>query len=119
MIIGLDRRLIILSDHEEYRHAGMPNMLRLFSIDQLNRIIFVWVLSFAFVAMVFPMVHLIINTWLKGLLSLYLMVLVLSFAHVLFFNDKLPIYSFLFKSLNISMGTVLLITIADRLFLRQ
>ncbi|MGD2029435.1 MAG: UbiA family prenyltransferase [Desulfobacterales bacterium] len=110
--------LIILSDPDEYRHASMPNMLRLFSIDQLNRIIFVWVLSFAIVAMVFPMVHLIINTWLKGLLALYLMVLVSYFAHVLFFTDKLPGYSFLFKSLNISMGTVLLITIGDRLFLR-
>ncbi|MGD8769504.1 MAG: UbiA family prenyltransferase [Desulfobacterales bacterium] len=111
--------LIILSGNEEYRHADMPNMLRLFSIDQLNRIMFVWVLAFACVSMVLPMFQLIINSWLKGLLALYLMMLVLFFAHVLFFRHKAPGYSFLFKSLNISMGTVLLVTIADRLFLRM
>jgi len=111
--------LILLSGHEEYRHAGMPNMLRVFSIDQLNRIMFVWVLAFACVAMVLPMVRLIINTWLKGLLALYLMMLVCFFGNVLFFRYKVPGYSFLFKYLNISMGYVLLVTIADRLFLRM
>lgn len=111
--------LILLSGHEEYRHAGMPNMLRVFSIDQLNRVMFVWVLAFACVAMVLPMVQLIINTWLKGLLALYLMFLVFLFAHVLFFVHKVSGYPCLFKTLNISMGTVLLVIIADRLFLRM
>ena len=63
------------------------------------------------------MAQLITNGWLKGLLALYLMILVFLFAHVLFFDYKVYGYSYLFKCLNISMGTVLLVTIADRLFL--
>ena len=110
--------LILLSRHKEYRHSVMPNMLRVFSLDQLNRIVFVWVFGFACLAMVFPMVQLIINSWVRGLLALYLMMLVCFFGYVLFFRYKVPGYSFLFKYLNISMGYVLLVTLADRLFLR-
>jgi heme o synthase len=111
--------LILLSGHEEYRHAGMPNMVKIFSIDQLNRIMFVWVLAFACVGMFLPMVQLIINTWLKGFLVIYLMVFVCFFGNMLFSRYKIPGYSFLFKYLNISMGTVLLVTLVDRLFLRM
>ena len=111
--------LVLLSGHEEYRHAGIPNMLKMFSIGQLNRIMFVWVLGFACMAMTLPLVQVIINAWLKGLLALYLIMLVFFFAHVLFLSYKVPEYSFLFKSLNISMGTVLMVTLADRLFLRM
>lgn len=111
--------LILLSDHEEYRQAGLRNMLSVFSIEQLNRIIFVWVMAFACVAMVLPMVHVIINTWLKGLLAVYLMMMVFFFGHAIFFDYKVFSYSFLFKYLNISMGYVLWVTIAGRLFLRM
>lgn len=109
--------LLLLSGHEEYLDAGLPNMLKVFSIDQLKRIMFVWVLAFVCVAMILPMVQLIINTWLKGLLAFYMMLLVCFFGNVLFFRYKVAGYSFLFKYLNISMGFVLLITMADRLFL--
>jgi protoheme IX farnesyltransferase len=107
--------LILLSGHEEYREPGLRNMLGIFSIDQLNRIMFVWVMAFACVAMVLPMVHVIINTWLRGGLAVCLMMLVLLFAHKLFFRHNVSGYSFLFKSLNISMGCVLWVAIADRL----
>ena len=109
--------LILLSGHEEYREPGLRNMLGVFSIEQLNRIMFVWVMAFACVAMVLPMVHVIINTWLRGVLVVCLMMLVLLFAHGLFFRHNVSGYSFLFKSLNISMGCVLWVAIADRLIL--
>jgi len=111
--------LILLSGHEEYGKPGLWNMLGLFSIGQLNRIMFVWVLAFACVAMVLPMVHVIINTWLRGVLAVCLMMMVLLFAHVLFFRDNVSGYSFLFKSLNISMGCVLWIAIVDQMILRM
>jgi protoheme IX farnesyltransferase len=109
--------LILLSGHEEYGKPGLRNMLGVFSIEQLNRIMFIWVLAFACVAMVLPMVHVIINTWLSGVLAICLMMLVLLFAHVLFFRHNVSGYPFLFKSLNISMGCVLWVAIADRLIL--
>jgi hypothetical protein len=67
--------------------------------------------------MVLPMVHVIINIWLRGGLAICLMMLVLLFAHGLFFRHNVSGYSFLFKSLNISMGCVLWVAIADRLIL--
>lgn len=109
--------LILLSGQEEYGKPGLRNMLGMFSIEQLNRIMFVWVLAFACVAMVLPMVHVIINTWLRGGLAICLIMLVLLFAHVLFFRHNVSGYSFLFKSLNISMGCVLWVAIADRMIL--
>jgi protoheme IX farnesyltransferase len=107
--------LILLSDHEEYRGSDLRNMLGVFSIAQMNRILFAWVLSFSCVGMMLPMVHVIMNTWLTGGLVVCLMVLVLLFAHGLFFRHKVSGYPFLFKSLNISMGCVLWVAIADRL----
>ena len=109
--------LILLSGPEEYEKLSLRNMLDVFSIEQLNRIMFIWVLAFACVAMVLPMVHIIINTWLSGVLAVCMMMLVLLFAHVLFFRHNVIGYPFLFKCLNISMGCVLWVTIADRLIL--
>jgi len=53
----------------------------------------------------------------KGGLAVCLIMLVLLFAHVLFFRHNVSGYSFLFKSLNISMGCVLWVAIADRMIL--
>ena len=38
---------MVLASREDYRESGIPNMLRVLSVHQLHKLVFVWVTAFA------------------------------------------------------------------------
>jgi protoheme IX farnesyltransferase len=108
--------LILLSDSVSYRAACLPNMLHFFSVCQLHRLLFVWILAFASMVMFLPVIDVVINPWLGGLLILCMMITLWFSSEILRFREGIrrP-YSFYFNGLNSSMGLVLLVIILDRL----
>jgi protoheme IX farnesyltransferase len=108
--------LILLSDSETYRIADLPNMLHYFSVNQLHRLQFIWILAFTSMAMFLPVIEAVINPWLGGLLILCMILTLWSNSQILRVRNGMHrSYSFYFNWLNGSMGVVLLVIILDRL----
>ncbi|MCG6909791.1 MAG: UbiA family prenyltransferase [Deltaproteobacteria bacterium] len=107
--------LILLSDAPFYRKAAMPNMLHLFSIRQLHRLLFIWVLAFVSLALFLPVIGIVTNGWLGGLLVCHLVLVGVLSGSILRLRKRTgrP-YALLFNWLNSSIGMTLLVISLDR-----
>jgi protoheme IX farnesyltransferase len=108
---------ILLSNAPCYGKTDMPNMLHLFSVRQLHRLLFIWVLAFVNMAMFLPVIKVVTNVWLGCLLVSYLILVIVLIGSILRIRKKTnQSYAFFFNWLNSSIGIVLMVILLDRLF---
>ncbi|MBW1898128.1 MAG: UbiA family prenyltransferase, partial [Deltaproteobacteria bacterium] len=109
--------LLILANRMEYCLSDIPNMLNIFTVGKLKNILFVWVLAFACMALFLPAFRILKTPWMQWLLLIYFIPLLCFFGFSLLPKQKSSDYPGLFIYLNISMGFVLLLIVADSFYL--
>jgi protoheme IX farnesyltransferase len=108
--------LIILANRTEYHLSNIPNMLNIFTVEKLKKILFIWILAFACTALFLPAFKILRIQWIQWSMLIYFIHLICLFGFSLTPKQKSPNYSGLFIYLNISMGFILLLIIADRFY---
>lgn len=103
--------LILLAHSSEYSRAVIPNMLRLFSIDQLRRLTMVWVAVFAVLTLLLPLFGLVVDAVSIWVLGLNATLIIITFAVAMLFKHKKKRYTALFYHLNLSMVLILVTVI--------
>jgi len=109
--------LLILANRMEYCLSNIPNMLNIFTVGKLKNILFVWVLAFACMALFLPAFRILETPWMQWLLLIYFIPLLCFFGFSLLPKQKSSDYTGLFIYLNISMGFILLLIVADSFYL--
>jgi len=109
--------LIILANRVEYSISNIPNMLSMFTVEKLKNILFVWILAFTCMALFLPAFRILKTHWMQWLLLIYFIPLICFSGFSLLSKQKSSNYQGLFIYLNISMGFILLLTVADRFYL--
>lgn len=107
--------LLLLDSSEDYENAGLPSITKIFSAEQIKRIIFVWLLSAGVSSLIIP---------LFGLLnSIFFFLLLVAAASWLFWNTLVLLRSYAdrdslratFMKLNVYAVLVILLLSIDRL----
>ena len=107
--------LLLLIEKDEFQQQNLPHMLQKLTMNQLNRILFVWALSFAAMVMLLPLVKVLTVPWIYWPLAVYLIILILFMGYALLLLKRTHIYKFWFKHLNMIMGLTLSLIIIDKL----
>jgi protoheme IX farnesyltransferase len=107
--------LLLLDSSEDYENAGLPSITKIFSAEQIKRIIFVWLLSAGVSSLIIP---------LFGLLnSIFFFLLLVAAASWLFWNTLVLLRSYAdrdslratFMKLNVYAVLVISLLSIDRL----
>ncbi|MFQ5510457.1 MAG: protoheme IX farnesyltransferase [Candidatus Krumholzibacteriia bacterium] len=62
--------LLLFTAGKDYERAGMPSLTRIFGLDQLARITFMWIFATAVTCLVIPLFGIILHAWVNiGLLG--------------------------------------------------
>lgn len=100
--------LVLLSHSSEYSRSDLPNMLRLFSIDQLRRLTLVWVTVFGVLTLLLPLFGLIVDMLSIWILGINAALIIVAFAFATFIKLERRNYTALFIHLNVSMMVILI-----------
>jgi protoheme IX farnesyltransferase len=107
--------LLLMIDEDEFQLQNIPNMLQKLTANQLNRIMFVWILSFGAMAMLLPLVKVITTPWIYWLLAACMIALITLMSYAQFVRKRSDSYTLWFRQLNIAMGLILSLIIIDKL----
>jgi protoheme IX farnesyltransferase len=107
--------LLVIANQNEYQGSVLPNMLNIFSIRQLKRILFIWTTAFAATALMLPAVGILTSVWIRWVLTIYFIIFIFFFGYYILAQTKSHAFLWLFKYLNVSMGLVIFSIITDRL----
>lgn len=100
---------------KEYSTAGLPSITRVFSDCQLSRIVFVWIMSLAVVAMLFIPYGLAINTSVRYLITAISILLVLQAGRLLGRGQVKTVYRPVLGSVNLYTLVIMVLLAADRI----
>jgi len=109
--------LILLLYPQDYMRSKVPNMLSLFSVDQLRKVLFNWVVVFSIMTFALPLSNVIVTDlalWFVFLNALYL---VCNFAYHFFLKTESYNYKYLLVHLNASLIFVMCLGMLDHLIL--
>ena len=109
--------LILLHHRQDYHHSKIPNMLNIFSVPQLRKILFVWVVVFAVMSFALPMSNAIVTDAACLLLLFNAGYLTGNFAYQFFVKSGSYNYKNLLVHLNVSIVFVMFLGALDRLIL--
>ncbi len=107
--------LLVLANQNEYQGSVLPNMLNIFSVHQLKRILFIWTTTFAATALMLPAVGTLTSCWIRWALTIYFIIFIFFFGYYMLAQTKSHAFVWLFKYLNVSMGLIIFSIITDRL----
>lgn len=105
--------LVVLASREDYRESDIPSMLRLLSVDQLNKLVFVWVTSFAALTLLLPLYRVV---WSRAAAWAFLAnaLLVTAVSAILLFSQRgARRYRDLFRCLGFSVALVMSVIMVD------
>jgi len=105
--------LVVLASREDYRESDIPSMLRLLSVDQLNKLVFVWVTSFAALTLLLPLYRVV---WSRAAAWVFLAnaLLVTAVSAILLFSQRgARRYRDLFRYLGLSVALVMSVIMVD------
>jgi protoheme IX farnesyltransferase len=57
--------LLLFSGGDDYERAGLPSLTRIFTMDQIARITFVWMIATAVACLVLPVFDIVSNPWVN------------------------------------------------------
>jgi protoheme IX farnesyltransferase len=101
--------LLLFSGGTDYERAGLPSLTRLFTMDQIARITFVWILATAVACLVIPLFGIISNPWINAGLVGAGAWLVWQVRGVLRRREGIPEYRAAFKHINIYVCWVIVL----------
>jgi protoheme IX farnesyltransferase len=107
--------LLVLANQNEYQGSVLPNMLNIFSVQQLKRILFIWATAFAATALMLPAVGILTSGWMRWAMIIYFVIFIFFFGYYMLAQTKSHSFVWLFKFLNVSMGLIIFSIITDRL----
>jgi protoheme IX farnesyltransferase len=105
--------LVVLASREDYRESGIPNMLRVLSVHQLNKLVFVWVTSFAVLTLLLPLYRIVLSEAAAWVFLANALVLTSVSAVLLFSRRGGHGYRGLFRYLSLSVAVVMSVVILD------
>jgi protoheme IX farnesyltransferase len=105
--------LVVLASREDYRESGIPNMLRVLSVHQLHKLVFVWVTAFAVLTLLLPLYRVVLSEAAAWLFLANALVLVSVFGVLLFSQRAGHRYRDLFRYLSLSGAIVLSVIAVD------
>jgi protoheme IX farnesyltransferase len=101
--------LLLFSGGTDYERAGLPSLTRLFTMDQIARITFVWILATAVACLVIPLFGIVSNPWINAGLVGAGAWLVWQVRGVLRRREGMPEYRAAFKHINIYVCWVIVL----------
>jgi protoheme IX farnesyltransferase len=105
--------LVVLASRDDYRKSGIPNMLRLLSLRQLTKLVFVWVAGFAVLTLFLPLYRVVASEAAAWAFFANALVLTSVFAVLLFSRRHGRRYRDLFRYLSLSVAVVMSVIIVD------
>jgi protoheme IX farnesyltransferase len=105
--------LVVLASREDYRASGIPNMLRVLSVRQLSKLVFIWVTSFAVLTLLLPLYRVVLSQAAAWIFFANALVLSSVFAVLLFSQRGGHRYRDLFRYLSLSVAVVMSVIIVD------
>ncbi len=105
--------LVVLASREDYRESGIPNMLRVLSVHQLNKLVFVWVTSFAVLTLLLPLYRVVVSEAAAWMFFANALVLTSVSAALLFSRHGGRRYHDLFRYLSLSVAVVMSVIVVD------
>jgi protoheme IX farnesyltransferase len=105
--------LVVLASREDYRESGIPNMLGVLSVRQLDKLVFVWVTSFAALTLLLPLYRVVLSEAAAWAFFANALVLTSVFGVLLFSQRGGHRYRNLFRYLSLSVAVVMCVIIVD------
>jgi protoheme IX farnesyltransferase len=105
--------LVVLENQRDYRGSGIPNMLRVLSVDQLRRLVFLWATAFVVLTLLFPLYRVTQSAVAAWVLFANALILASVFAFFLVRLDDGASYRGLFRFLNLSLAVVMGVVMLD------
>ena len=109
--------LLAFLHEEDYKNAGFPTLPDLFSVSQMKKFIFTWLLA-ASLSSVMMMVFGIVNFFFTALIIVLLNAVLLFLSVFYLFISRVSRYRLLFLMVNIFMLLVFYLIIADNISFR-
>ncbi len=109
--------LVLLYHAKDYQQSAMPSMLKFFSLQQIKRITFCWVLSFAFMTLFMPYFRVVTSASFQMILVINAVLLSTIFGYHCIFKKMSGVRSFrpLFVHLNSALLVVVVLAIIDNI----
>jgi len=107
--------LLALLYEDDYRNAGFPTLSGLFSLPQMKKIIFAWLLA-ASLSSVLMILFGIVNIEITAVIIIVLNAVLLFLSAFYLFISRISGYRFLFLMVNIFMLLVFCLIISDNIF---
>ncbi len=105
--------LLLLIYGKDYEQAGFPSITTIFSKEQLQRIIFIWILATAVTCLILPLFGLIQFGLFNYILIASALWMIWTASRMFGVNGKKPSFSYVFKGINIyALIVILLLSIA-------
>jgi protoheme IX farnesyltransferase len=105
--------LVVLASREDYGESGIPNMLRVLSVRQLDKLVFVWVTSFAVLTLLLPLYRVVLSEAAAWAFFANALVLTSVSAVLLFSRCGGRRYRDLFRYLSLSVTVVMCVIMVD------
>ena len=105
--------LVVLASRGDYRESGIPNMLRVVSVQQLDKLVFVWVTSFAVLTLLLPLYRVVLSEAAAWMFFANALLLTSVSAALLFSQRGGHRYRDLFRYLGLSVAVVMSVIIVD------
>jgi protoheme IX farnesyltransferase len=109
--------LILLMYPQDYIRSKLPNMLRLFSVDQVRKVLFNWVMVYAVITLTLPLSNAVVTGIAGWLVLLNALGLICNFAYQFFLRTTHYNYKSLLLHLNASLIFMMGLGVLDRLLL--
>ena len=109
--------LILLMYPRDYEGYRIPNLLNVFSDNQIRKVLFHWVVVFAVMTLFLPLSNAVVTGIVGRLLVLNAMCLVGNFAYQFFIRTGRYNYKNLLVHLNASLILIMGLGVLDRLIL--
>jgi protoheme IX farnesyltransferase len=110
--------LLYLSYGDDYEKAGLPSLKKLFTVDQIVRIVCVWILATAVAFLLTPLYGLMTSRTAVFLLVPITIWIFLNGIKLARQSRGLPSYYFAFRRMNIYILFIMILINADRLISR-
>jgi heme o synthase len=107
--------LLMLKFGEQYEHAELPSMTRLFTKDQIKRLTFIWIAAMGITAFALPVFKVVVQQWIAISVILLSAALVVFFTRLLSRKNEFRVGKS-FVLINLYYLVIMLVMIADRLF---
>ncbi len=109
--------LLLIKYNDDYKKAGLGNLYESFSNEQVKRVLFAWILSTSWAALLLAYFRVVQSTSLVVFLIILNSIIIISFFRLLFNKSNLIRLKQAFVGINVFMFAVMMILIIDYLLL--